>query len=371
MDELEGISRRVLVIIPTILGAVTLAFLIIHAAPGDPIRTLTGDYDAPPEVVEQLRQQFGLDKPLYVQYVNYIARVLSGDFGTSLRTGREVLAEILRVFPHTLFLALGAVVLAILIGIPLGMISAVRNNTSFDHLARIVALLGISMPSFWLALVLLLFLSVYAGWFPLVGAGELENPINVLHHLFLPALALAARDAAAISRLTRSGMLEILRQDYIVTARAKGLAEKVVFYKHALRNALIPIVTVVSLDLGYTLGGTVVIEAVFGNYDLGALDSSPCDTIVNIPTGFHPPNSSSFRISPNPATTWLNIVYETSTDGLFELFDINGKRVAATSLYHYFKNRLIDVSNLPAGVYLATVTQNGKQVWKEKAVIVH
>jgi ABC-type dipeptide/oligopeptide/nickel transport system permease component len=271
MDELEDISRRVLVIIPTILGAVTLAFLIIHAAPGDPIRTLTGDYDAPPEVVERLRQQFGLDKPLYVQYVTYIGSVLSGDFGTSLRTGREVLAEILRVFPHTLFLALGAVVLAILIGVPLGMISAVRNNTAFDHLSRILALIGISMPSFWLALVLLLFLSVYAGWFPLVGAGELESPTSVLHHLFLPALALAARDAAAISRLTRSGVLEILRQDYIVTARAKGLAEKVVIYKHALRNALIPIVTVISLDLGYTLGGTVVIEAVFSRPGLGSI----------------------------------------------------------------------------------------------------
>lgn len=271
MDELEDISRRVLFIIPTILGAVTLAFLIIHAAPGDPVRTLTGDYDAPPEVIEQLRKQFGLDKPLYVQYGTYIVSVLTGDFGKSLRTGRDVLAEILRVFPHTLLLALGAVVLAILIGIPLGVISAVRNNTSIDHISRILALLGISMPSFWLALVLLLFFSVYAGWFPLVGAGELDNPASVLHHLFLPALALAARDAAAISRLTRSGVLEILRQDYIVTARAKGLSEKIVIYKHALRNALIPIVTVISLDLGYTLGGTVVIEAVFSRPGLGSI----------------------------------------------------------------------------------------------------
>ena len=271
MDELEVISRRVLFIIPTILGAVTLAFLIIHAAPGDPVRTLTGDYDAPPEVVEQLRKQFGLDKPLYVQYWSYVTSVLTGDFGKSLRTGRDVLAEILRVFPHTLLLALGAVVLAILIGIPLGIISAVENNTSVDHISRIVALLGISMPSFWLALVLLLFFSVYAGWFPIVGAGELEDPKSVLHHLFLPALALAARDAAAISRLTRSAVLEILRQDYIVTARAKGLTEKNVIYKHALRNALIPIVTVISLDLGYTLGGTVVIEAVFSRPGLGSL----------------------------------------------------------------------------------------------------
>ena len=271
MDELEDISRRVLAIIPTMIGAVTLAFLIIHAAPGDPVRTLTGDYDAPPEVVEQLRKQFGLDKPLYVQYGTYITSVLTGDFGKSLRTGRDVLAEIVRVFPHTLLLALGAVALAVLIGIPLGMISAVRNNTGIDHISRVLALLGISMPSFWLALVLLLFFSVYAGWFPLVGAGELDDPTSVLHHLFLPALALAARDAAAISRLTRSGVLEILRQDYIVTARAKGLAESIVFYKHALRNALIPIVTVISLDLGYTLGGTVVIEAVFSRPGLGSI----------------------------------------------------------------------------------------------------
>jgi peptide/nickel transport system permease protein len=271
MDELEDISRRVLVIIPTILGAVTLAFLILHLAPGDPVRTLMGDYDAPPEVVEQLRHQFGLDKPLYVQYGTYVVSVLSGDFGKSLRTGRDVLAEIFRVFPHTLFLALGAVILAIVIGIPLGMISAVKSNTAIDHFSRVVALLGISMPSFWLALVLLLFFSVYAAWFPLVGAGELDSPISVLHHLFLPALGLAARDAAAISRLTRSGILEILRQDYIVTARAKGLGERVVIYKHALRNALIPIVTVISLDLGYTLGGTVVIEAVFSRPGLGSL----------------------------------------------------------------------------------------------------
>ena len=271
MDELEDISRRVLAIIPTILGAVTLSFLIIHLAPGDPVRALMGDYDASPEVVERLRHQFGLDKPLYVQYGTYLFNVLSGDFGKSFRTGREVMGEILRVFPHTLFLALGAVLLAILIGIPLGILSAVRSNTAVDHLSRVIALLGISMPSFWLALVLLLFFSVYAGWFPLVGAGELESPTSILYHLFLPALALAARDAAAISRLTRSGILEIMRQDYILTARAKGLAERIVIYKHALRNALIPIVTVISLDLGYTLGGTVVIEAVFSRPGLGSL----------------------------------------------------------------------------------------------------
>ncbi len=271
MDELEDISRRVLAIIPTILGAVTLSFLIIHLAPGDPVQALMGDYDAPPEVVENLRHQLGLDKPLYVQYGTYLFNVLSGDFGKSLRSGREVMAEILRVFPHTLFLALGAVTLAVLIGIPLGIVSAVRSNTIVDHLSRIVALLGISMPSFWLALVLLLFFSVYIGWFPLVGAGELDSPASILYHLFLPALALAARDAAAISRLTRSGILEILRQDYILTARAKGLAERIVIYKHALRNALIPIVTVISLDLGYTLGGTVVIEAVFSRPGLGSL----------------------------------------------------------------------------------------------------
>jgi peptide/nickel transport system permease protein/oligopeptide transport system permease protein len=271
MDELEDISRRVLAIIPTILGAVTLSFLIIHLAPGDPVRTLMGDYDAPPEVVEKLRHQFGLDKPLYAQYGTYLFNVLSGDFGKSFRTGREVMGEILRVFPHTLFLALGAVILAILIGIPLGILSAVRSNTAVDHLSRVIALLGISMPSFWLALVLLLVFSVYAGWFPLVGAGELDSPASILRHLFLPALALAARDAAAISRLTRSGILEIMRQDYILTARAKGLAERIVIYKHALRNALIPIVTVISLDLGYTLGGTVVIEAVFSRPGLGSL----------------------------------------------------------------------------------------------------
>ena len=271
MDELEDVSRKVLAIIPTLLGAVTLAFLVIHLAPGDPVQTLMGDYDAPPEVVEKLRAQFGLDKPLYVQYGIYVLNVLRGDFGRSLRTEREVMSEILRVFPHTLFLAIVAVVLAILIGLPLGMISATRSNTAVDHLSRILALSGISMPSFWLALILLLFFSVYTGWFPLVGAGEMENPISLLHHLFLPALTLAVRDAAAISRLTRSSLLEILRQDYILTARAKGLAERAVTYKHALKNALIPIVTVVSLDLGYTLGGTVVIEAVFSRPGLGTL----------------------------------------------------------------------------------------------------
>jgi peptide/nickel transport system permease protein len=271
MDEFEDISRRVLAIIPTILGAVTLSFLIIHLAPGDPVQALMGDYDARPEVVEQLRHQLGLDKPLYVQYGTYLFNVLRGNFGNSLRSGREVMGEILRVFPHTLFLALGAVTLAVLIGIPLGIVSAVRSNTIVDHLSRIVALLGISMPSFWLALVLLLFFSVYIGWFPLVGAGELDSPASILYHLFLPALALAARDAAAISRLTRSGILEILRQDYILTARAKGLVERIVIYKHALRNALIPIITVISLDLGYTLGGTVVIEAVFSRPGLGSI----------------------------------------------------------------------------------------------------
>ena len=271
MDELEDFSRRALLIIPTLLGAVTLTFLIIHLAPGDPVQTLMGDYDAPNEEVEELRRQYGLDKPLYAQYGIYVLKVVQGDFGKSLRSERDVMAEILRVFPHTLYLALLAVSLSVLMGLPLGVLSAVKSNAAVDHFSRFFALLGVSMPSFWLALILLLFLSVHAGWFPLVGAGELNRPLSILHHLFLPALALALRDTAVISRLTRSGVLETMKQDYVLTARAKGLSERIVTYKHALRNTLLPIITVVSLDLGNTLGGTVVIETVFNRPGLGSL----------------------------------------------------------------------------------------------------
>ena len=268
---LKDIFRRAGSAVLTLLGVVTLAFVILRLAPGDPVSALLGDYASSPELVQQLREDYGLDKPIYMQYLTYIGNVLEGDFGKSLRTSRDVMEEILRVFPYTFFLALAAVFCAVLIGLPLGILSALRSNTAFDHGLRLFAILGICMPSFWLALLLMYVFSVYLDWFPLIGGGDLSSPLNFLYYLILPALALGMRDAASVSRIVRSTMLDLLQQDYILTARAKGLPERMVIFKHALRNAMVTTLTVVSLEFGYTLGGTIIIEAVFSRPGIGTL----------------------------------------------------------------------------------------------------
>jgi ABC-type dipeptide/oligopeptide/nickel transport system permease component len=227
----------------------------MRMTPGDPAQILAGE-DASLEDIEAIRKQFGLDKPFLVQYAVYLGNLVQGDMGVSIRTQRTVLNEIMARYPATLELAGLAVVVATILGLITGIVAAKNQNSFFDYGSMVVSLFGISMPSFWLGLMLMLIFAVILGWFPAVGRGGFS-------HLVLPAISLGANSAAIIARMTRSSMLEVIRQDYIRTARAKGLAERVVLYKHAVRNALIPVVTVVGIQFGYMLSGAILTETVF------------------------------------------------------------------------------------------------------------
>lgn len=256
------IGRRVLVSIPLLFGLTLLVFAMMHLLPGDPAQVMLADSGANPEAVAELRQQLGLDLPLHVQYLRYMGSLLRGDLGSSLFTYRPV-AEIIRQnAPATLELAVSAICVALLIGIPLGLLAAVFKDTWVDHLTMTFAALGVSMPAFWLGLLMILVFSVGLGWLPSGGRG---TPA----HLIMPMMLLAFNSAAVIARLVRSSMLEAIRQEYMVTARAKGFGEFYLLARHALKNALIPIVTIVGLQFGFLLGGTVVTETVFARPGLG------------------------------------------------------------------------------------------------------
>ncbi|KIX13669.1 nickel ABC transporter permease [Dethiosulfatarculus sandiegensis] len=252
---LRLISRRLLYLIPIIIGVTFISFGIMRMTPGDPAQILAGE-DASLEDIESIRKQFGLDKPFLLQYAIYLGNLVQGDMGVSIRTQRTVLSEIMARYPATLELAGLAVLVATVLGLVTGIIAAKNQNSFFDYGSMVVSLFGISMPSFWLGLMLMLIFAVILGWFPAVGRGGFS-------HLVLPAISLGANSAAIIARMTRSSMLEVIRQDYIRTARAKGLAERVVLYKHAVRNALIPVVTVVGIQFGYMLSGAILTETVF------------------------------------------------------------------------------------------------------------
>jgi len=247
-------------------GVVTLVFFSLHLAPGDPISMLI-----PPDagggvgkdVAEQMRAKYGLDQPLHTQYFLYLSRVIRLDFGTSITTRRPVAAALVARYPATLELTLCGMLVAILIALPAGIISAVRQNTVLDNATRVVALMGISLPSFWMGLLLMLLFSLKLGWLPASGRGGPLWTWTGLKHIIMPAVTLGAMASGILMRLTRSSMLEVLRADYLNTARAKGLSERVVIYAHALRNALIPVITVLGLQFGSLLGGTVVIETIF------------------------------------------------------------------------------------------------------------
>jgi ABC-type dipeptide/oligopeptide/nickel transport system permease component len=258
------IIRRLLLVIPTALLAVTLVFFLFRLAPGDVVRIIAGER-ATEEEVAQMRQQLGLDDPILVQYGRYLWGLAHGDLGRSLAYRREVLGEILRVAPATLELALAGVVVSTLIGIVTGVISAVKRNTIYDYTSMVAAISGICIPNFWLGLLLIMIFSVALGWLPTGGRGD------GLKFLILPTIALSARLVAVITRLTRSSMLEVIAQDYIRTGRAKGLTERVVLLRHALRNALIPLVTMVGLQFGSLLAGSVVVEIVFAWPGMGSL----------------------------------------------------------------------------------------------------
>jgi peptide/nickel transport system permease protein len=261
--------RRLLMVVPTLLGIATVVFIIIRLAPGSPAEILLGDYGSP-EALAQLEAQLGLKKPLLHQYGIYLWNVVRGDFGRSFATNRLVFPEVLRHLPYTLELAGAAVLVSILIGLPAGMISAVRKGTWIDRAAMLFALLLASMPLFWLGVLLMLLFSIELGWFPLIGAGN-PGSLQAVKYLVLPAVALAGAPTALVARMTRSSLIEILQQEYVKVARAKGLREGTILFKHVLKNAMIPILTVIGLNMGQLLGGGVVVEMVFARPGLGKL----------------------------------------------------------------------------------------------------
>lgn len=257
------IIRRLLLLIPTLFAVFTVVFLSTHLAPGCPALLLAGD-DASPEAIQAIEQELGLDQPLHVQYLRFLGRTLQGDLGRSLRTGRTVVAEIMFRYQATLELAGLSLLLATIVGVFAGIISAVKQNSVYDSICMVGSLFGIAAPVFWLGLMLMLVFSVYLGWLPTVGRGTFSQ-------IILPAITLGAASTAVIARMTRSSMLEVMQQDYIRTARAKGLKERVVISKHALKNALIPVVTVIGLRFGALLGGAVLTETIFAWPGVGRL----------------------------------------------------------------------------------------------------
>jgi len=259
--------------VPVLLGVSVVVFLVLHLSPGDPAEIMLGS-QATREDLTRLRAELGLDEPLHVQYVRWLAHVAQGDLGRSIWMKRPVLAEVLDRLRATLILTGTALLLSTAGGIALGVASATRPNSLLDRLSAVASLFGASMPVFWLGIVLMVIFSLWLGWLPAsgmfapYGGGDLGN---LLAHLVLPALTLGAASITIIARLTRSTMLEVLGQDYIRTARAKGLVERRVVVRHGLKNALIPIVTVVGVQAGYLLGGAVLTETVFAWPGVGTL----------------------------------------------------------------------------------------------------
>lgn len=260
---LSYIGRRLIMMAPVILGVIVLTFLILHLSPGDPALLLAGD-QAPPEVVEQLRREYGLDKPLWQQFFSYLGKLAKLDLGRSIRSRVPVSEEIGRCIAATLELVVVAELWALLIGIPMGVIAAVQRGKFIDKFTMVMAACGISAPIFVLGLLLIYLFSLTLGLFPMSGRGGPIWTLAGLKHIMLPAITLGSYHVAAIARVMRSSLLEVLREDYIRTAKAKGLPNRLVIYKHALRNALLPVITVFGYNAAHAIGGAVVVETVFG-----------------------------------------------------------------------------------------------------------
>ncbi|ASV67024.1 nickel ABC transporter permease [Cytobacillus sp. FSL W7-1323] len=257
------IFRRLFQTIPVIIGVTFVVFFIMQLVPGDPAVILAGE-GASKETIEALREQLGLNQPLIIQYFDYITSLLKGDFGTSLKSSQPVLDEILVRLPITMELAFVSILITIFLGMAAGIIAAIKPYSLQDIGVMLIALLGISLPSFWLGLMLMYFFSVKLQILPVAGW---DSPL----HIILPAITLGVGGAAIVARMTRSSMLEVIGQDYIRTARAKGMKETIIIFKHALRNALIPVITVVGLQFGALLGGTVLVESIFAINGLGRM----------------------------------------------------------------------------------------------------
>lgn len=288
--NLSKLLERILHLIPVMLGISAIVFLMIAVTPGDPVDIMLGDQQATQEQREALRQDMGLDLPMGQRYLRFLAKAVQGDFGTSYFHRRPVTQVILERLPATVELTLVALVVALLVAIPLGVLAAVKKNTWFDRIATVGSLMGISMPGFWFGLLLILLLGVDLQWLPISGRSDLGDSIPVvthfllidsllagnltafgsaLSHLVMPSLTLGLPMAAVLMRVTRTSMLEVLRQDYVTFAEAKGLSRARVLFHHALKNALIPTVTVAALEVGSLLGGSMIVETVFGWPGLG------------------------------------------------------------------------------------------------------
>lgn len=279
---MHTIFRRLVISIPTLIAVSIFAFTLIRMAPGDPVQIMLGERGSDPEVYAEMRGELGLDKPVLVQYGLFITRALTGDLGTSIVSQRPVLEEFFDRFPATVELGFIAILIAIFLGIPLGMLAAIKRKTPADYLLMGGALVGYSMPIFWWGLILIMFFSIQLGWTPVSGRMnfmfDVEPVTNfmlidaflsedgwpavksAIHHIILPAIVLATIPLAAIARMTRSSLLEVMREDYIRTARAKGLKQGSVVLRHALRNSLIPIITVVGIMVGTILTGAILTE---------------------------------------------------------------------------------------------------------------
>lgn len=266
----QYVLRRLALFIPTLLGVITLVFFIMHATPGSPAQRMLGEY-ATPDAIAALEEQLGLDRPVVVQYVAFLGDYMKGDFGISLRSRRPVMQEIAKEVPYTLHLAVFGLIVSVVLGVSVGVLAAIRPNSWIDVLSRFLALLSISVPVFFSGVLLILFFSVRLKWLPTIGAGQLGDWPSLLRHLVLPAAATGTLSAGVTMRMTRSSMLEVLSQDYIRTAYAKGVPNVLVYLKHGLRNASIPIITVVGLNFGNMLGGAVLTETVFSRPGLGKL----------------------------------------------------------------------------------------------------
>jgi peptide/nickel transport system permease protein len=254
------VLKRLLAAVPVMIGVSLLSYSLLYIAPGDPaeilMRLQSGGVDPDRAAIEAFREEHGFNDPIYIQYGNWLQNVFKGDMGRSFRTGRPVWEEFIDRFPATIQLALAAEFLALIIAVPLGIISSSRHNSAIDHMMRFLALIGISMPSFWLGLLLILVFSMYLHWIPVLSYGSEKS-------LVLPVITLGVASAASLMRLTRASMLEVLRQNYIRTARAKGVKESSVVWNHAFRNAMIPVITIFGIHLGHLAGGTVIVETIF------------------------------------------------------------------------------------------------------------
>ena len=290
---LKFIAQRLAFSIPVFLGVVTIVFLVVRVIPGDPAVAALGDY-ASKEAVEALRQQMGLNESLPLQYIHFLGNLVRGDLGKSMITASPIRHEIGHALPYTLELTVLAIIIGTLLGIPTGVYTAIRRNRLADYLGRVLSLTGLSVPAFYLGILLILLLAIYFHWLPAVGGGGMDDLKENLSHLVLPALTLGLVMTASVARLARSAMLNVLRQDYVRTARAKGLKERVVHLRHALRSALIPIVSVTGIWAVSLIGDSVTVEVVFARPGLGKMmvgailqrDYTALQSVMVVYTGF-------------------------------------------------------------------------------------